>query len=265
MEALPQQQGDVTSPILQCYSCINKSQSPPSLLNPAPGPLYALRGCSHHMCRSCLTTQYIENGDLQTFCICNNPADLLILPEIAPYLSTAYISLPIHKHIFNTSSHLYAANTAISIDPILAQQVFRAVHGQTQQSFSLALHTLPAEYLAQQLLAYMGNWPANYLTTPQFAAAELNIFLEEVFYTHMVRTSGSKYCALNGMFGNDQRAEMVGKSQLILGMRRIDFQIDLGFLAWEFCLQTCGAMLGAWWWDAFTKETGWGVALSTME
>ena len=265
MAALPQQQGDVPSSITQCYSCINKSLSPSSLLNPAPGPLYALKGCNHHMCRSCLTIQYTENGDPQTFCACNNPADLLVLPDTAPYLSPAYTSLPIHKQISNTSSHLYAANTAISIDPIFAQQVFETVRSRTQQNFSLALHTLPADYLAQRLLTYIGNWPTNYLTTPEFAAAELKLCLEDIFYTHMVRLTGSKYHALDGMFGDDKRAEMVGKSQLIAGMRRMDFQIELAFLAWEFCLQICGAVLGAWWWDAFPKTNGRGVALSTTE
>ncbi|CAE7032183.1 hypothetical protein PTNB73_05100 [Pyrenophora teres f. teres] len=253
------QQDDILNPPPQCNGCITKSQNPPIFPFSALGPIYALRGCNHYMCRSCLTAQYTQDGDLQTFCVYNNQADPLILQDINPYLSLDYVADIRLLEIFNADSPLYAGNTAISINPAVASTVFAVVYAQTLEIPPLSIDTLPAEYLASRIRIYINNWSPHYLITPHLAVSELQVHLQDLFWTHMVRIPGAKYQHLNGMFGDNREAEFRGQYPLMMAMRKTDPWLKAAYSAWDNCLYRWGGVLAAWWWDVFRVENGWDV------
>ncbi|KAI0573626.1 hypothetical protein PtrSN002B_009650 [Pyrenophora tritici-repentis] len=255
-----EQQSDILNPPQQCHGCITKLQNLPEFPFAHPGPLYAIRGCNHYMCRSCLTAQYTQAGDVQTSCVCGNPADVLIVQDINPYLSPAYLLYIDLLEIFNVDSALFAGNTAISIDTAVALAVFDAIYTPTLETVALSLDNIPAEYLASQIRICINSWEPHFLITPLLAISGLHNCLQDTFWTHMVRVPGARYHHLDGMFGDNQAAEFRGRHLLIMAMLKADPLLELTYCKWEECLNRWGAVLAKWWWDGFRVENQWDVA-----
>jgi hypothetical protein len=225
----------------QCLGCLSKNPNDSQSLNAAPGPIYQLHPCDHHMCRSCLTISHFPDNT-QAQCLYGRLR-----------LDDAYLLAPQHRNTLSQDQ----ANTAILLshkaDSVLAWNAVYQMACRFHTPASLSFNGLDHEFLAQTIESCISACSFPRLTTPALLYEELGITLQDVAFWYMAKRPGSKYALVGKYFDgtDDPERDFRGVCLLVGGIKDRDAEVKRGMGVWEGVLKCYVGVLAMQWWERF--------------